>query len=641
MYMASDIRFLLSYWVRLVVVLTCIGFKAVGAEPPFQQPPTGPFGVRVEKSLFVPMRDGSRMATDLYFPQPLAAKPASTILIRTPYGKNKLYEDGSRFNQEVRMFASHGFVVAVQDKRGKFESDGVYTIADHEIEDSYDSVQWLAQQPWSNGRIGTYGCSDMGDGQIYTAGGRPPALKAILPNASGTAIGAGGDFYRYFGSRYGGAMDWMNIISWINRNGFKYYPKLPPQVQRSDYLKYMSMLNPWPNPPSYTKSELEGFARELPEITILDRMGLPTNDLVDHLTHDPGDPYWSRFPYIDNSFRADVPALFIGSWYDLNPDVMLYQFNLMTHNSVTATSRDNQFIIIGPLTHCASQFSASVHTVVGQLDLGDATYPYYDTFIKWFRYWLDGDATAALHIPKVQYFVMGRGVWRHAPTWPIPGLKYEEFFLQSRGQANSASGDGHLVQQGMNMAQAGTEKSDTFEYDPSRPVPSLGGYEADPSDSGPYDQRPVESRNDVLVYTSSPLRKGIEVTGPVTAILYVSSSAKDTDFTVKLVDVYADGRAFDILQSILRARYRNGQTKKVWMDPGEAYKVEIPLGATSNYFREGHRIRLEVSSSNFPRFDRNLNTGGNNYDEVSWIVAQNSVHHGSGFPSRLILPIAP
>jgi putative CocE/NonD family hydrolase len=277
---------------------------------------------------------------------------------------------------------------------------------------------------------------------------------------------------------------------------------------------------------------------------------------------------------------------------------------------------------------------ASAPTVVGARDLGDARKDFWTIYLDWYAYWLKGDTSVIAKMPHVQYYLMGRNEWKSAEAWPIPGTQFRRYYLHSGGAANSRYGDGLLTTEIPNA----TEPTDRYVYDPASPVPTGTGPGLP---EGFFDQSSVEMRHDVLVYTSAPLTEPIEVTGPITARLFVSSSAKDTDFTAKLVDVYPDGRAFNLQDGILRARYREGFTKKVWMSPGSVYSLDISLDATSNYFPAGHRIRLEVSSSNFPRFDRNLNTGGNNFDEIEWSIARNTIHHSKDASSYLLLPIVP
>lgn len=270
--------------------------------------------------------------------------------------------------------------------------------------------------------------------------------------------------------------------------------------------------------------------------------------------------------------------------------------------------------------------------------MGDARFPYYQTYLEWFDYWLKELDNDVIQMPKLQYYLIGAGEWRSADAWPLPGTEFTKFYLHSNGQANSRNGDGTL-----STEPPGEEPADRFTYDPASPVPTVGGpiccIGADDAPAGAMDQSEVELRNDVLVYTSAPLDQGIEVTGPLEAILYVSSDTKDTDFTVKLVDVLPDGTAYNVQDGILRARFRQGFDRVVLMEEGQVYRLRIDLHATGTWFGPGHRIRVEVSSSNFPRFDRNLNTGRNNYDETEWRVAHNTVHHSAEHPSHVVLPV--
>ena len=327
----------------------------------------------------------------------------------------------------------------------------------------------------------------------------------------------------------------------------------------------------------------------------------------------------------------------VNSWYDYGAADMLYEFNLLQRNSESARSRDNQFIIISPSTHCGSE-SLTEKTVIGERELGDARLPYWRIYVDWFDRWLKGVDNGVTDMPKVQYYLMGKNEWRGADRWPLPGTEFKKYYLHSDGHANSLFGTGTL-----SVVPPGSEPLDEYTYDPGNPVPWIGGITcctgSPEAPVGSFDQRRVESRNDVLVYSSQVLEEGIEVTGPIEVVLYVSSSAKDTDFTAKLIDVYPDGIAYNVQEGILRARYREGFDKKVWMSGGEVYEVRIDLHATSNYFCPGHRMRLEVSSSSFPRFDRNLNTGGNNYDETEWVVAENAIHHSGARASYLLIPV--
>jgi len=330
----------------------------------------------------------------------------------------------------------------------------------------------------------------------------------------------------------------------------------------------------------------------------------------------------------------------VNSWYDLGVSETLKLFNLLSDNAESPRGRDNQYAIISPTDHCTSERVTS-KTMVGQRDLGDPRLRYWEIYLDWFAHWLEDEDNSVLEMPKLQYYLMGANEWRGADAWPVEGTEFTPLYLHSGGDANTRSGDGTLSFD----SPVEEEPSDAFTYDPDDPVPTVGGPvcctgTAD-APAGGFDQSTVEDRRDVLVYTTEPLAEGIEVTGPIELVLHVSSSARDTDFVGKLVDVYPDGRAFNVQEGILRARYREGFERKVWMEDEAVYELRIDLQATANYFGVGHRIRLEVTSSSFPRWERNLNTGGNNYDESEWVVAENVVHHTAEYASHIVLPIVP
>jgi putative CocE/NonD family hydrolase len=597
-------------------------------------PPRGPFDFRTDPNVFIRMRDGARLATDLYIPRGDGRYPV--VLMRTPYGNFP----GNYLESSITFFATHGFAVAVQDKRGKFRSEGTYTVSGGDAEDGYDTVDWLSKQPWSNGRVGTYGCSYLGDVQIFLAQTKHPALKAMIPQASGSSVGSAGGLYRYFGVRVGGAVDWAAAIGWFADNGQKIFPKLPASLEHAEYTADYARWNQPPRPPVI---DYERAWYHLPMKDALRDQGFPPSDFEDNISKSPTDPYWSRFPYMTDAYTSDVPALFVNSWYDFGADVTLFEFNHFRQHSVSETARANQYVIMSPHTHCASERAMRADAVVGSRSLGDTRFDYWQTYLTWFDYWLKQDPEARRKIdtwPRVRYYLMGANAWKAADSWPVPGMRSVNFYLSSRREANSLFGDGKLSRERPDGAGS---SADTFRYDPASPVPSLGGAMCCTGTSaampGAQNQRPVEARRDVLVYTSEPLESGIDATGPVEIVLFVSSTAIDTDFTAKLVDVYPDGRAFNVLESILRARNRDGQDHEAWLQPGHVYPLRIPLGATSNYFGVGHRIRVEVSSSNFPRFDRNLNVGGINAKATHWAVATNRVHHSPEYPSRLVLPV--
>ncbi len=587
---------------------------------------------RVERNIFIPMRDGIKLATDVHLPDRSQHARVPVILLRTPYSKAARLAPISFFNE-------HGYAAAVQDKRGRFNSEGIYVPSGGDASDGYDTIDWFSRQPWSNGNIGGFGCSYGGDVQIFMAGTRHPALKAIIPQASGSSVGSLGSHYRYFGSRVGGATELIQSIGWFSQNGQKAAPRLPTDLPRDFYNSQAKL---WAHARTRDKIiDLEKAWRHLPIIDALSAQGMVGTDYEDTIGRPVTDPYWSTLPYMTSSYRSDVPALFINSWYDFGADMTLLQFQHFRANSLSRAARENQYVIMSPHAHCEFETGGAESTKVGERDVGDTRFDYEQTYLTWFDAWLKEDATARAQVrdwPRLRYFAMGQNTWKAAADWPLPGSGTRSLFLDSGGRANSHRGDGRL-----SWRPPTTHASDSFVYDPARPVPSRGGSMCctgtPEAVAGALDQRPVQARNDVLVYTSDPVAEDLEVTGAVELILHVSSDAIDTDFTAKLTDVYPDGRAFNLLEGILRARYRKGLHQTRWLEPGRIYEVKIPLGATSNVFRRGHRIRLEVSSSNFPRFDRNLNVGGDNVRQAKWKVARNTVHHGSKLRPRLLLPI--
>lgn len=577
----------------------------------------------------VPVRDGVRLATDLYSPDPRGSRlPA--ILIRTPYGKGEAVSVAA-----ARNFAAHGYAVAVQDTRGRFESEGRFGVMFDDAEDGYDTIDWLAAQDWSNGKVGTYGCSYRGAVQIYQARLRNPHLAAMIPQAApGGGLGFAGGEPRYLGIRTGGAFELASTFSFMWRSGSKIHLKLPADIALETRAQVSAYFDPAPHLPSIDERELLGT---LPVRDILKRAGGPPTDWEDVLTRDFHDPWWNQGGYVGDKDRPDVPTLSVNSWYDPNIAHTLYRFNLFRRNSLSETARDNQFVIISPMTHCQSEL-ATANTTVGERDLGDARLGHEEIYLRWFDHWLKGEANGITGMPKVQYYLMGKNEWRSASAWPPAGMRTLKYYLSSHGRANSRFGDGALSSEPPGQSLA----TDRFVYDPATPVPSTIGPKGSPSGgpmSGPVDHRELEMRQDVLVYTSRPLTEDVEMTGPIEVVLYVSSSARDTDFSARLLDVDPNGPAFNLSEGILRARYREGYDRKLWMEPGKVYELQITLPPTSNYFTRGHQIRLEVSSSSFPRFDRNLNTGGNNYDETRWEIAANEIHHSPRFPSHVLLPI--
>lgn len=645
---------------RMAWLLSCLPLSTLAEFPPGPVLfPTPLEGVRVQRNVDIGMRDGVRLATDLFWPAE-SRGGLPVVLIRTPYNKDEylqraqiepylasgeaeerpgslvlpqatvgrllrgehLPDKSVRGYRWIRylaayFFASQGYVVAVQDSRGRFESEGDWTVQGSDVSDGYDTIDWLARQPWANGKVGMIGCSYRGDVQIFAAKSLHPALAAIIPQAPGSTLGGAGGMYHYFGIWRSGVLELANAAEWMLRNGPK--TRIPPRLAPD--------LDPY------------ALYETLPVIDMLDRAGLPPTDWPDLVGRSMTDPWWDQFGYVKDHDQFDVPALFINSWWDFGAAETLYQFNLFQRNARSARSRDNQFIVLSPVGHCYSEM-VTENARMGELLLGDPRLDYWRLYLDWFDHWLRERENGVTQRPKVLYYLMGKNVWKSAPAWPVPGMIVREYFLSSGGRANSLSGDGRLLD-----VPPADAPPDEFVYDPANPVRTEGGFfsamDRRQLPAGPVDQRVVESRNDVLVYTAAPTTSGLEITGPIEVVLHVSSTARDTDFTAKLVDVHPDGRALQIQEGIVRSRFREGYAREVWMDPAGIYELRINLGATAHYLAPGHALRLEISSSNFPRFARNLNTGGDNYRDKHWVQARNRIHHSDQLRSRLLLPIVP
>jgi len=589
--------------------------------------PVDASAMRVERSVMVPMRDGTVLSTDLYFPNDGPGHwPA--VLLRTAYSKNDVFDN----DQLLPRLVAAGFVVAIQDVRGRYESTGRFRPGRNNRVDGYDTVSWLTQQEWSSGKVGSAGCSFLGEMQLTLAAARHPNHIAAFPMASASGYYVPGRAWMSFD---GGVFELAQTAGWFFTSGSEVFYGPPEWLDRGDWFRSPAA-RLFRQAPTIDQSGYGEMLSSLPIAEALSNRGIPPNEYALFATSEPDAEYFRSMDFAQQDDTFDVPAVFVDSWYDYGVAETLQLFKLFQKNAQSHRSRNNQFLIVAPSTHCGYG-NASANTVIGERPLGDARIDLDGLQLRWFDYWLKGDGDAFRGIPRVQYYLMGKNEWRQADDWPIPGTRRQDWYLGGAGGANSRLGDGMLAKRVPDHEQA-----DRFTYDPADPVPTLGGQTCCTGlekGEGAYDQSGNELRRDVLVYTSSPLARGIEVTGTLEVVLYVESSAPDTDFTAKLVDVYPDGRAFNVQDGALRMRYREGFSKSLLMKPGEIYEIHLDLHATSNYFDKGHRVRLEISSSNFPRWDRNLNTGGRNFDERAWAAANNVVHHGPRYPSRIILPV--
>ena len=576
--------------------------------------------IKFETDIPVPMRDGIKLYADVYRPDAPGKLPV--ILLRTPYNKNL---PPNRFGSlDPLRTASHGYVVVIQDTRGRYASEGDFYPFIHEIEDGYDTVEWCAAQPWSSGKVGMTGASYVGSTQWMAAASRPPSLKAIAPQITSSD--------HYEGWTYqGGAMCWAFSMSWSMRA--LTLANLPRSSQGKNFppdtgAKLLKAIN--------NMNDAMNFIplKDFPHL-----QGGLAPFFYDWVTHPRLDEYWKRVRTEEFWHQMDLPAFNFGGWYDLFTKGTLRNFVGMRQQAPSERARKGQRLLMGPWNHIGGMGNVSGEFFFG-IQAAKEAIDRDQMIMRWFDHWLRDADNGVDSDPPVKLYIMGENVWRDEQDWPLERTQLTDYFFHSGGKANTLNGDGSLSPQA-----PGNEPPDIYQYDPMNPVSwpnrnTLAGSQ-EYSHPATYDQREIEARPDVLVYTTPPLDSDIEVTGPVTVVLYAASSAPDTDFTGKLVDVSPSGVAMNLAESIVRARYRDTTESASLIQPGDVYEYKIDLIGTSNLFRKGHRIRVEVSSSNFPRFDRNMNTAREPWEESDPRPAVQTVFHSAEYPSRIILPIIP
>lgn len=597
----------------------------------------------IERKVMMPMRDGVRLATDVYRPKNAPAR-VPTVFVRTPYNFNywDVQHGVPRDMSQILTAVKRGYAFVMQNERGHFFSEGHYDILGAPVTDGEDALQWISSQPWSNGRVGTTGCSSTAEYQMAVAAKGHPAHAAMNVQGFGAGVGRMKPYYEQ-GNWYRGGAVQMLFIAWLYGEQNQLRPMFPANTSREDLVKASKYFDLAPQQPDVDWSRA---LWHLPMQDILKAVDGPKGIFADAMPVDtggrmaqrrPNDPAWYKGGLFHDDATINVPGLWFMSWYDVSIGP-----NLAAYNHVRKTARPDvaglQWAIIAPVTHCAYT-RAIEDTIVGERSMGDARFDYADVLYGFFDRFLKGERSERLDkLPKVTYFTMGSNRWESSDSWPPEGARPRTFYLSSGGRANSLHGDGALI-----AAPPQTDTPDTFTYDPMNPVTSYGGNvccTGTAITAGAFDQRKMEARADILVFTSAPFEDGLTLTGPIEPTLYASSDAKDTDVTVKVLDVYPDGRAYNLDETIQRMRYRDGYDKPpAWMEAGKVYKVTLQPLNTSNYFAPGHRLRIEVSSSNFPRFDRNLNTGGNNYDEATGVVAHTTVHHSRLYPSQVTVAV--
>lgn len=589
----------------------------------------------IDQKVMMPMRDGIRLATDIY--RPKTDEPVPVIFSRTPYNFNSWGDGERRTRTAQRALAAvkRGYAYVVQNERGRYYSEGEWDILGVPLTDGYDAFSWMKDQDWCNGKIGTLGCSSTAEWQMAVAALDHPSHAAMVPQGYGAGVGRIGDINEQ-GNWYRGGAEQMLFFSWLyGVEHDKFKPRIPAGATQEDLIRISRFYDLAPENPRVDMSEA---LKHLPLTDILQNIGGKREIFDKMIVRKPEDPAWYEGGLYHDDMDFGVPSFWFASWYDVSITPNIALFNHVRANASDAAIRDNQYMVIAPTLHC--RFTrATENTIVGERSVGDARLNYDEQIYAWFDLWLKGTKNDFKKTtPRVQYYTMGSNKWQAAETWPPENTELVSYYLNSGGSANTLNGDGTL-----SKTKPKKDNPDSFIYDPMDPVPSYGGNvccTGNAIQGGSFDQQQMETRNDILVYTTDVLEEGVEVSGFIESTLYVSSDAKDTDFTIKLIDVYPDGSAYNLDETIQRVRYREGYDKEVFMEDGEVYKVDLTPMATSNYFKKGHRIRIEISSSNFPRFARNLNTGGNNFDESEGVVARNKVHHSSDYPSEIRLPIA-
>lgn len=556
-------------------------------------PGSQPIPLRFQFDVPIPMRDGVRTSADIFFPHDEGRYPA--ILMRSCYDNTT-----ERHMPFVRYFAEHGYVFVFQDVRGRGDSDGVFTPFENEGPDGYDTIEWVAAQPWCTGKVGMVGGSYLGTAQWLAAREKPPHLAALV-----SAAPAG---------------------RWMEELPFHSGKILLPMLFWLNSVAGRTNQNTLTTPAIAEVVDWQGLMAHTPLITADELIGRPDGLWRKWLTYNFGN-YWSKLSLEGRFPEIDLPVLHITGWFDGDQPGALFYFRGMTTHSPAA---DRQFLLAGPWPHSGVWFPQQK---LGDLDFGESSVHDAKAIqVRWFDYWLKGEQNGLMEEPHVKVFVMGRNQWRESSAFPVPGTTLVNYYLHSDGSANTLTGDGSL-----DVIPPQAEPADHYIYDPLDTCTSNQGIDDDVT----FERKPVEERQEVLVYTSSPLVDELEVTGTPFLHLHAASDAPDTDFAAVLVDVYPDGRAVPVAEGILRASYRNSVDGGDPITPGKTYQYQIEMNAVSIAFLSGHRLRLEILSSYFPKYDRNPNSGDPPGEEHSFKTAHQTVFHDQDLQSHLVLPVVP
>ena len=558
--------------------------------------------IRIERHKEIVMRDGVKLYADVYLPEAPGRYP--TLVVRTPYG---LQRDG--VHQTMIKFAQHGYAVVIADVRGRYESEGNWVPFMDEAKDGYDVIEWAAAQPFSNGKVGTQGGSYLGHNQWQAASQNPPHLVASFPVLASTNIYAnwitmGGAFRLSFNYGWG-------VVRMPNRIMLPQYWHT--EAFTPEELKYDNILMHLP----LKDGDLQSA-------------GYAVGHYRDWIKHESYDQYWKAISDEERFDKIKVPVHTLGGWFDIFLMGTINGYTGMKNKGGSPQARAGARMIIGPWGHGSTQSFGDVDfTPVAHIDQ-------FETELRFFDHHLKGIKNDLEKERPVQLFYMGVNKWRGETDWPVPGTQYRQLYISSERGANSVRGDGRIT-----VTKPVKGDTDTYRYDPENPVKTLGGNNCcgTPTLPGPKDQRPLEQKQDVLVYTSDFLDTTLTIAGPVKMKLFAATDGPDTDWMIKLVDVYPTGFAMPISEGIIRARFREGLDKMKLLKPGEIYEYDIELTGTANVFQPGHRIRIDITSSNFPQFDRNPNTGAPLGSDAKVRVAQQTIYHGDNKLSQIILPV--
>jgi len=578
----------------ILLTILCLTFTAASVRS------QTPYRVKIQPGVSVKMRDGVSLVADIY--SPVSDEKFPVLLTRTPYNRT----GDPRFANEL---ASHGYIVILQDTRGRFASGGEFYPFRNESADGFDTVEWAAKLEQSNGKVGMFGGSYVGATQMLAAMVVPPHLVSIFPYVTAS------EYYDGWTYQNGALMQWFSS-SWTSGLAIDTLRRYADRAQAPKEWVNTLPLQDYPLLKTPQTSELAPYFR-------------------DWLSHERDDAYWAQWRVSDHYSQMTVMGLHAGGWHDLFLKGSIKNYTGLRQQAATAEARAGQRLLVGPWAHAGTSPAGKIGDVVfGK----DAVLDNTNTTLKWFDYSLKGIKNEFASGAPVRLFIMGTNVWRDEQEFPLARTRYTKYYLHSSKGANGIAGDGSL-----SVALPGVEKQDQFTYDPQNPVPTIGGRlccgGAIPP--GPADQRANETRPDVLVFSTPVLTEDTEVTGYVSVELYASTSAVDTDFTALLVDVDESGYARFLTDGIVRARYRESTKEASAITPGKIYKYTIDLWATANVFKAGHRIRLYISSSNFPRFNRNMNTGEDISNASKFVRATQTIYHDRDHSSALILPVIP